>query len=367
MMASALASDGRLRRPLALRPWTVLLPIVVTCAALAVGLGLIAATGASIPRTVSAFWIGAFGSSYAIGASLNRAVPFALVGLGFILAAKANLTNVGGEGQIAVGGILATATALHGASDLPRGLAVALPLLAGTLAGALWGGIAGLLKVRRGTNEVISTLLLSFIAVNLVYWSVSSVNLLRKPQTSASTQPESLEIPDLTKLPMLSSDPSSQLHIGLVIAALAAIVVAALLAKSAFGVRLRAIGLNPLAARRAGISQNLQLLALALAGGLGGMAGAIMIQGDQYVLKIGFSSNYGFDGVVVGLLARGSAVGVIAGALFFGFLRSGGMSMEMMARVPSAIVWICQGLIVIAIAGSSAWLDMHRMSAGRRP
>jgi ABC-type uncharacterized transport system permease subunit len=92
---------------------TVIVPVVVTALALVVGLGLIAATGASVPRTVSAFWVGAFGSNYAIGASLNRAVPFALVGVGFILAARGNLTNVGGEGQIAVGGILATATALQ--------------------------------------------------------------------------------------------------------------------------------------------------------------------------------------------------------------------------------------------------------------
>ena len=121
---------------------------------------------------------------------------------------------------------------------------------------------------------------------------------------------------------------------------------------------------TPLAARRAGIGANLQLLALALAGALGGLAGAAMLQGDQHALKIGFSSNYGFDGVVVGLLARGSAFGVLAGALFFAFLRSGGITMEMMARVPSAIVWICQGLIVIAIAGATAWID-HRSKATR--
>ena len=334
-------------------------PVLVTAAALAAGLGMIAATGASISEAAAAFWLGAFGSNYAIGASLNRAVPFVLVGLGFILAAKANLTNVGGEGQIAVGGMLATAAALHGAAALPPLLALAWPLLAGTLAGAFWGAIAGFLKVKRGTNEVISTLLLSFIALNLVYWSVQSVDLLRKPRSSASTQPESLEIPDLTKLPPLTADLSTPLHVGLVIAAVCVLLVWVALAKSSLGVRLRAIGLNARAARRAGIDENLPLLALALAGGLGGLAGASMIQGDQHMLKIGFSSNYGFDGVVVGLLSRGSAVGVVLGALFFAFLRSGGITMEMMARVPSAIVWVCQGLIVIAIAGSSAWLD-HR-------
>jgi simple sugar transport system permease protein len=348
------------RRRLNVVPLSLIVPIVVVAAALAVGLGLIALTGASIPDTISAFLRGAFGSNYAIGASLNRAVPFALVGLGFILAERANLTNVGGEGQIAVGGMMATAAALHGAAELPRVLAVIMPLLAGTLAGALWGGIAGILKVKRGTNEVISTLLLSFVAVDLVYWSVESVALLRQPQTSAATQPESLEIPDVTQLPLL--DANSQLHIGILIAALAAVIVAIVLARSTFSTRLKAIGLNPLAARRAGMSDNLQLIALALAGGFGGLAGAIMIQGDQHVLKIGFSSNYGFDGIVVGLLSRGSPLGVVAGALFFAFLRSGGMSMEMLARVPSALVWICEGLIVVAIAGSSAWLD-HRTKA----
>jgi ABC-type uncharacterized transport system permease subunit len=340
------------------------IPVAVTILALMVGLLLIAATGASIPETVDAFWVGAFGSDYAIGASLNRAVPFTLVGLGFILAGKANLTNVGGEGQICMGGIFATAASLHGAADLPPALAVALPLLAGTLAGALWGAIAGFLKVRRGTNEVISTLLLSFIALDLVYWSVQSTNLLRRPRTSAATVPESLEVPDVTKLPQLLAGSGSQLHVGLILAVIAAIVVGITLAKSTFGVRLRAMGLNPLAARRAGMSEGLLLLALALAGALGGLAGAIMIQGDQFVLKEGFSSNYGFDGVVVGLLSRGSAAGVVVCALFFAFLRSGGISMEIMAGVPSAIILICQGLIVIAIAGSSAWLDHNKSKAG---
>jgi simple sugar transport system permease protein len=90
-----------------------------------------------------------------------------------------------------------------------------------------------------------------------------------------------------------------------------------------------------------------------VAGGLGGLAGAIMIQGEQYILKSGFTSGYGFDGLVVGLLARGSALGVVAGALLFGFLRSGGLSMEISAGVPAAVVMIIQGLIVIAIAGSA--------------
>lgn len=335
-------------------PPTVVIPVTATAAGLLLGVGLVAATGAPVGEAIAAFWDGMFGSTFAVGASINRAVALTLVGLGFILANRANLTNVGGEGQLAVGGIASTAVALHGAAGLPFGLAVAAPLAAAGLAGALWGGIAGVLKVRRGTNEVISTLLLSFIGLLMVYWSVQSEDLLRQPVTSAATLPESLEIPARTKLPTILADPSSPLHIGVFIAALAAVGVGLVLAKSAFGVCLRAVGLNDVAARRAGIRDGrLVVSVLVVAGALGGLAGAIMMQGELWVLKAGFTSGYGFDGLVVGLLARGSAVGVVAGALLFGFLRSGGLAMEITAGVPAAVVVVIQGLIVITIAGSA--------------
>jgi general nucleoside transport system permease protein len=335
-------------------PVTIVIPMVATAAGLLIGIGLVAATGASVREAVVAFWDGMAGSTFAVGASINRAVALTLVGLGFIFANRANLTNVGAEGQLAVGGIAATALALSGAEHLPLGLAVIVPLVGGALAGALWGGIAGGLRVRRGTNEVISTLLLTFIALLIVYGSVQSEKLLRQPMTSAATLPESLEIPARTKLPTLLADPSSPLHVGVVLAALATLAVGLGLAKTAFGVRLRAVGLNELAARRAGIRDGrLVWIALSMAGALGGLAGAIMLQGELYILKAGFTSGYGFDGLVVGLLARGSAAGVVAGALLFGFLRSGGLTMEISAGVPSAVIVVIQGLIVIAIAGSA--------------
>lgn len=329
-------------------------PLGATLLALLFGLLMIALSGRSVPDAVEAFINGAIGTPFAFGASVNRAVALALVGFGFIIANRANLTNVGGEGQIAVGGIAATAVALYGGvQDLGLGLAVLLPLLAGALAGAGWGAIAGVMKVRFGTNEVISTLLLGFIALLLVYWSVQSDNLLRQPRNSSATLPESLPIPPSTQLPALTPDPESPLHIGLLLCLLAAIATAVLLQRSSFGLRLRAVGLNELAARRAGMPCDwLLVAALGIAGALGGMAGASMIQGEQYYLKAGFSSGYGFDGLVVGLLSRGSAVGVLAGALFFGFLRSGGISMEISAQVPAALTLVIQGLIVISVAGS---------------
>jgi len=193
----------------------------------------------------------------------------------------------------------------------------------------------------------------------LVYWSVESFHLLRKPISDVSSLPESPEIPDATKLPLLfPADGSSPLHIGLPLAIVAVIVVWFVLRHTALGLKLRAVGLNEMASRRAGLRASwLIILAMGVSGALGGLGGAIMILGQQYYLTSDFSSGYGFDGLVVGLLSRGSAVGVVIGALLFGFLRSGSINMEITAHIPSAVVLICQGLIVIAIAGSAILMN----------
>lgn len=355
MIGAALNMTTSLRG--ALRP-SVMISVAAVVAAALVGLALIFAMNVPVVDAVAAFVDGTIGTPYAIAASINRSIAFALVGIGFVIANRANLVNVGGEGQIAVGGIAATAVALYGhVAGLPAGLSFLIPLVAAAIAGMLWASIAGVLKIKAGTNEVISTLLLSFIAVWLVYWCVQSPELLRKPMTSSATLPESLEIPDSTQLPLLTGDYSFPVHIGLPVTIVIAIVAAIVLSKTAFGLQLRAVGFNPIAASRAGISYSrMVLISLAAAGALGGLAGGFMLLGEQYVLKDGFSSGYGFDGLVAGLLARGSIVGVIAAALLFGFLRSGGINMEMVAGVPTALVMVIQGLIVVTLAGASFFI-----------
>jgi len=177
------------------------------------------------------------------------------------------------------------------------------------------------------------------------------VHLLRQPVTDSATLPESLELPEPTQLPLLAKGAGLPLHVGVVIELVAAVVVGVCLARGAIGLRLREVGLGEPAARRAGLQvERLIVGAMAASGALGGLAGAVMVQGDQHYLTSGFSSGFGFDGLVLGLLARGSAAAVVAFALLFGCLRSGGMSMEMSAQVPSAVVVVCQGLMVVAMA-----------------
>lgn len=331
------------------------LPALCFAGALATGLCLIAITGVPLEKALGAFWDGVAGSEQALVGSLLRGVPLSLVGLGFLLAERANLTNVGGEGQIAVGGMASCAVALYGGAEaLPVPLSFVFPLLSGSLAGALWGGLAGVFKARRGSNEVITTLLLSFVALQMVYGSVQSEALLRQPMTDSSTLPESLPIPRVTALPVLTGS-GLPLHLGVVIAPVAALFVFVVLAKSTLGLRLLAVGQNELAAKRAGLPvKSLIVLALAASGAYGGLAGAVMLQGDQQYLTAGFSSGFGFDGLVVGLLSRGSPWKTLGYALLFGGLRSGGMAMEMMAQVPSAVVVVCQGLVVVSMAAAAA-------------
>jgi len=337
------------------------LPVLAVMIATALSLLIIAASSRSFDQAISAFLEGAFGSRYALAASLNRATVLALTGLGFLFAARANLCNVGGEGQIAIGGMAAAAIALYGgAASLPSPASWLYPLAGGVLAGAAWGAIAGGLKVRFGTNEVISTLMLSFIGLWLVYWATHSDALLRQPRDSSTSLPESLDIPALTRIPILSGDPAFPVHTGALVAIVFTLLLAIYLRKGAIGLRLRAVGANEHAAHALGINRTgLTILALAVAGGLSGAAGSLMIQGEQWNLKTGFSSGYGFDGLVIGLLARGSPFAVVAYALFFGFLRSGGISMEISAGVPSAVVVLMQGVIVLLVA-ALAYLSERR-------
>jgi len=335
-----------------LRPLTI--PFLATLAAFALGLVLIVVAGAPLGDALRALQDGMYGTPYALGASLNTAALLALVGGGFIVAARCGLTNVGGEGQINIGALAATAIGLHGAAHLPPPLPVVMPLAFAIGAGAAWGAIAGALKAWRGTNEVISTLLMNFVAIGLVSVAVHEQSLLRQPATSAQTLPYSPPLPEVSHLALLPLGGGAQGTIGIVIAAFVLISVAVLVRHSAFGLKLRSVALGKQAAARAGISPGaMEIAALAIAGGAAGLAGGILMLSTPFILRDGFSSGYGFQGLVVGLLARGSATGVALAALLFGFLDTGGISLEVGVGVPSTVILIVEAVIVITIAASA--------------
>ncbi|MER6650467.1 MULTISPECIES: ABC transporter permease [Streptomyces] len=334
-----------LRHPVAVGVLAVVLAGVV-------GLGLVVGAGTAPAVAWDALVEGMFGSPYAVGSSLNSAAVLALIATGFTVAHRAGLVNVGGEGQLCAGGLAAAAVGTALPSGVPAALGVPSVLVAGAVAGGAWAGIAGLLRARRGTSEVITTLLLNFVGVGLVSVAVHEEALLRQPVTSSETLPQSAPLPEGTRLPLIGGIESPATAI-VVIAAVAALVTGLVLRHTAIGLRLRSVGHSPAASARLGLPvTHLETGGLAVAGAAAGLAGASLVAIAPYVLAEHFSSGYGFSGLVVGLLARGSLTAVAAVSLLFGLLTNGGINLQLAAGVPASSVQIVQSLLVLFVAAA---------------
>ncbi|GAA4812086.1 ABC transporter permease [Streptomyces ziwulingensis] len=324
---------------------------------LAAGVGalLVVAAGADPATAWTALDEGMFGSAYSVGSSLDSAAVLALIATGFTVAHRAGLVNVGGEGQLCAGGLAAAATGLALPAAVPAAIGVPLTLLAGFLAGAAWAAIAALLRTRRGTSEVITTLLLNFVGVGAVSLAVHEEGLLRQPVTSSETLPQSEALPAGARLPLIAG-PESPATAVVVVAALALVITAVVLRYAPAGLKLKSVGHSPAASARLGLPvARLRESGLAVAGGLAGIAGAGLVATAPYVLAEHFSSGYGFSGLVVGLLARGSLLAVAAVSLLFGFLTSGGINLQLAAGVPASSVQIVQSVLVLLIAAAMLW------------
>jgi general nucleoside transport system permease protein len=334
-------------------------PLVVAAAALVlsacVGLALAALAGSGPAAVVDALVDGTLGSPFAIGTSLNNAALLMLVAAGFTIAYRAGLVNVGGEGQLCLGGIAATAVGVSLPERWPVAVGLPLTLGAAVLAGALWAGVAAWLRVRRGTSEIITTLLLNFVGVALVVLMVQEPALLRQPVTSSETLPQSEPLAAAAHLPLLglAKNPAT---IAIVLAVVAMVIVGTMLRSSATGLRLRALGLSPTAAARLGVPvDRTGAHALCAAGGFAGLAGGLLVTSAPFILVDGFSSGFGFAGLVVGLLARGSMTAVAAVSLLFGLLVSGGINLQLEAGVPASTVTVVQSVLIITIAAAAWW------------
>jgi len=346
-------------------------PLVIALAALVVsaivGLALAATAGADPASVIDALIEGTLGSPFAIGTSLNNAALLMLVAAGFTVAYRAGLVNVGGEGQLCLGGIAATAVGVSIPDSVPLPLGLTVTLLAAILAGAGWAAIAAWLRVRRGTSEIISTLLMNFVGLALVVLMVQEPSLLRQPMTSSETLPQSEPLADSAHLPLLglSKNPAT---IAIVIAVIVVIAVGIMLRHTATGLRLRAVGLSGPASARLGVPvDRTAFLGLTAAGGFSGLAGGLLVASAPFILADGFSSGFGFSGLVVGLLARGSMTAVIAVSLLFGFLVSGGINLQLAAGVPASTITVVQSVLIILIAGAAWWTSTAEPPRRSRP
>jgi len=288
---------------------------------------------------------------------LVNTVPYLFTGLAVAVGFAAGLFNIGAEGQFILGGLVA-AWVGFGVHGLPFIVHMPLALIAGSLAGALWGFIPGILRAKTGAHEVITTIMMNHIALRLVTWLVNGP--LEGPPGTARTP----EILPSAQLPRLGAPPI-RLHAGILIGLLVVLLLHYLLRGTTFGFELRTVGQNPFAARYSGISiSRITILSLTLSGFLAGMGGATHAQGLIRNVSLGFSGGYGFDAIALALLGRNEPIGVLAASLLFGVMRAGDTRLQSMADVPREIISIVQVLVIIFIAAPDMVRALYRLKDG---
>ncbi len=325
-------------------------PILAGLLSLAMLALLLAVSGYPVADSLGALWGGAFGSwSVLASGTLVRATPLLFAGLAVALAFRAGILNIGAEGQLMMGATAATAMAM--ALPATSGLAgVALALTAGVVAGGLWAAIAGFLKQRFGVLEVISTIMLNVVAVNVTGLLVRGP--LQEP-THIFPQSEMLDV--ALRLPKLV--PGTRLHAGVALAVICALALAWFLRATAAGFRLRMTGANARAASSAGGIDvaRVSLLAFIASGALAGLGGAVEVTGVTYALYENLSPGYGFTAIAVALLARLNPVSAIGSALVFGALEAGASAMQRDAQVPAGMVEVVEACVILVLVASE-WL-----------
>ena len=353
------------------------IPVIAIVLALLVGAVVIVLSSALVPnhgfdlglpiQAYAALFSGAFGSVSAWTNTLLYTAPLLLAGLGVALGFKAGLFNIGAQGQFLMGalGAAAVASFVH---DSPPVIAITLAVLGGITAGVIWGGIVGVLKATSGAHEVVTTIMMNYIALAVLSWAVSGP--LRQP---GSPQPITPDVGNAA-FPILFGDNG---HLGILIAAAMVPIVWFLLYRTTRGFEIRTLGANLEAARYAGMRPRLlTVLVMGIAGGLAGLAGTGNLLGINHQISASFSTTVGFDSITVALLGRSNPFGVALAAIFFGGMRAGAGAMQVQAGLPTELVDVIEAvllffLVVGPIIGSRLRLrgvktglgDANRVSA----
>ncbi len=310
----------------------LLVGLVAVVLGLLAGALLMLATGNDALEGYQFLFAGGLMNLERIGNTLATATPLVLTGLSVAFAFRTGLFNIGSPGQVLIGGLLATIVGLS--IDLPKAPLLALSVSAAVLGGALWGVIPGLLKARFNVHEVVSGIMMNWIAYWITYYLVPAY-------FKGAYETESRQIPEVASLKvswLTSIFAGSYINIGLFLAVIAVIFVGVVLERTVLGYQLKAVGFNRDAAEYAGIGVNRNIvLSMMIAGGLSGLGGAALYTGYASSIQIGVMPSQGFDGIAVALLGANSPLGVIGAALFFGVLQSGKGFMSAMTDIPPEI------------------------------
>jgi len=298
--------------------------------------------------------------------SVVASVPLIFVGLGVSVAFRTGIFNIGGAGQFTMGAVGGTLAALFfGAGVTPAPIAIALVMIFGLIGGAAWAFLPGFLKARVGASEVITTIMLNFIAGQLVFFLVSNFEFIQKPPR---IQPVSKELSQFVDLPGILPIASLRLDIGIIVALLTAVAVSWFLFRSTRGFELRAAGLNIAAAKYAGMGATTSIItAMLISGAISGLGGAIVAVGTVKQLSPGIAGSVGFTAIAIALVGGTRPSGVVATALVFGLLQHGGSLMQVETGIPIEMLLFIQALVIAFIAAPDLTLGILKNPFRRRP
>jgi simple sugar transport system permease protein len=334
-----------------------LLPLFATLVALLVGAIMLIILDVNPIVAYRALIDGAFGSTNAVAETLVKATPLLLVGIGICIAYRGNVINIGGEGQMIVGAIAATWFGLR-YTDLPGWLMIILAMMIAALAGSIWGGIPGALKAYFNVNEILSTVMMNAIAVQLLNYVLTGPMIDPVQSEKASQIPQTARLVEAYRLPRWVP---TRLHLGALIAVVLAVLVYILLWRTTLGYRIRAVGQNKYASRYAGIKVNRYIIiALMLSGALAGLAGATQVYGVNFRLitdgsTSGFTGRAGYNGIVAALFGSLHPLLTIPASVLFGGLLVGANTMQRVTQVPSTLITALNGLVVVFVVSSEIW------------
>jgi general nucleoside transport system permease protein len=368
-----------------------LVPILAVLAAFLVGAGILLLQGVNPLEAYREMFVGAFGTKNGLTDTLVKAIPLLLVGLGIAIAFRGGVINIGAEGQLIVGALLTTYVGVELVGDFPPAFAILIGLLAGAFMGAVWGMIPGYLKARLGVNEILSTIMMNQIAIQIGYY------LLRRPMIDPAELAAGTNIPQSARLARSLDMPRftdlarslgitrsaadmelegylgqvygalvepSRLHSGLILAIIMAILVYVLLWRTTLGYRIRAVGLSRSASEYAGIHVgHTMVLSMTLSGMFAGLAGAVEILGLHHRMfePTAVSAGYGFSGIVAALFGKLHPLGIIPSSILFGGLLVGGDKMQRAMQIPQVMIVAVLGLVVLFVV-STDYLVQRRVT-----
>jgi simple sugar transport system permease protein len=327
---------------------SVYYPMAALLLSLLIGSVIILLTSKSSPlEAYRAMFTGAFGTPRAWDETFTKAVPFMFTALSFAIARRCGIINLGAEGQFRIGALMGTLVGVN-FPDLPLYIHLPMALAAGFIGGALYGLIVGALKIRFGASELITTIMLNYIAVQVIDYCVNGP----MKDSANSSYPQSAQLFGTSIMPKLLAG-TGRLHWGLILVLAAIVFYWFFLWKTTKGFEMRVVGLNPTAGAYAGMSiSRSSLLAMLLAGGFAGLGGCVEIVAVQFRLMLtSFSVSYGFTGIAVALMGNNNPFGIFLSGILFGGLQNGSLKMQTLTDVSASVVLVVQALIILFIAG----------------